>query len=282
VDGRVATIAFCTQKGGTGKTTTTANVGVELGLRAQESGHRILLVDMDFQANLTKRFGLPGDDPERKNMADLLVEQPKVRVEDVIIRDVSPGVDLLPADKVDMRDLDGALVGRTGSDLFLSVALEEVRESYQWILVDTRPALNPTTQQAIHAAAFVVTVHNGDSDSVDGAEEIINFIHRKQRIRWTNARVVAQIWNAYDRRESGFNSAGEANTSSLLVPLLSTRVPDRASIKRANDLGMTIYRYLNGQGELMRTYQSLTDDLLNAIADSLAVPQAETPMGGAA
>ena len=144
---RVATrvIAFANQKGGVAKTTTTLNLGVAFG----EMGHRVLLIDLDPQGNLTMSQGLNPDVIER-SMFDVLVH--KVPISEIIEK---REVDLAVA-SIDLAGAELALSSAHRPERSLEKALAEVRGSYDFVLVDTPPSLGLLTINAFVAATGVI------------------------------------------------------------------------------------------------------------------------------
>ncbi len=138
-------IAFANQKGGVAKTTTTLNLGVAF----KEMGYRVLLVDLDPQGNLTMSQGLNPDTIET-SMFDVLVR--KIPISDVITR---REVDLAVA-SIDLAGAELALAALIGRERSLEKALLEVRDRYDFILIDTPPSLGLLTINAFVAATGVI------------------------------------------------------------------------------------------------------------------------------
>ncbi|MBX0329884.1 ParA family protein [Oscillochloris sp. ZM17-4] len=141
-------LAMAMQKGGVGKTTTTLAVGVELA----RMGRRVLLVDADPQSNLTM---IAGYDPATISLsiADVLAEGP-AHIHQAIIQ-TTYGVHLLPA-TLSLAGAEPILSGRIGRELLLRAALREVREQYDYILIDSPPNLGLFTLNVLAAADAVI------------------------------------------------------------------------------------------------------------------------------
>ncbi len=138
-------IALANQKGGVAKTTTTLNLGVAF----KEMGYRVLLIDLDPQGNLTMSQGLNPDTIET-SMFDVLVR--KIPISDVIER---REVDLAVA-SIDLAGAELALAALIGRERSLEKALVEVRDRYDFILIDTPPSLGLLTINAFVAATGVI------------------------------------------------------------------------------------------------------------------------------
>ena len=142
------TLAVANQKGGVAKTTTVASLGAALA----EAGQRVLLVDLDPQACLTFSLGL---DPEALDLSvhDVLLGRVSAAM---AIRPTDDGVDLLPS-TIDLAGSEAMLLTRTGREYALRTALDEVADSYDWVLLDCSPSLGVLTLNALTAADFILS-----------------------------------------------------------------------------------------------------------------------------
>ncbi|MDE2815788.1 MAG: AAA family ATPase, partial [Chloroflexota bacterium] len=142
-------IACANQKGGVGKTTTTANLGATLS----RMGKRILAVDMDAQANLTAHFGLEREleTSVANALRDRNGELPLYRIED----DAGTTIDIVPA-SLELASVEFQLAAVIGRELRLREHLERFRDRYDFILIDTPPSLGLLTVNALVAADRVI------------------------------------------------------------------------------------------------------------------------------
>src|SRR5437879_3080793 len=159
--GRV--IAFANQKGGVAKTTTTLNLGVAFA----EKGLRVLLVDLDPQGNLTMSQGMNPDSIER-SMFDVLVH--KIPISDVIER---VEVDMAVS-SIDLAGAELALAAMMGRERSLEKALVEVRDKYDFVLIDTPPSLGLLTINAFVAATGVIVPVQCEYLSLRGLVQLEN------------------------------------------------------------------------------------------------------------
>ncbi|MEV6768847.1 ParA family protein [Nocardia sp. NPDC051030] len=142
-------IALCNQKGGVGKTTSTVNLGAALA----ESGRRVLLVDLDPQGALSAGLGVP--------LYDLtatiynLLGRSAPPIDDVLTKTGVENMDLLPSN-IDLSAAEIQLVNEFGREQTLSRVLAQVRDRYDYILIDCQPALSLLTVNALACADGVI------------------------------------------------------------------------------------------------------------------------------
>ena len=134
-------IAFVSEKGGTGKTTTAINVAVGLA----KSGLRVLVCDLDPQSNLSLVF-LQGQPAESPTIGAVLLDQADAH--EAIRPTATPGLDILPAD-VTLADANLSLASEVGRERRLRVALDAVQGRYDVVILDTSPQRSLLTVNAL-------------------------------------------------------------------------------------------------------------------------------------
>jgi chromosome partitioning protein len=141
-------LALAMQKGGVGKTTTTLSLGTLLA----ERGRRVLLIDLDPQANLTQGLGFNPDDLEYSVYEVLL--NPERGIDFATVHSET-GVALIPA-ALDLAGAELELAGKVGRELLLRKALRGHRDNYDYILIDPPPSLGIFSLNALVAADAVI------------------------------------------------------------------------------------------------------------------------------
>jgi chromosome partitioning protein len=161
--GPAKVIAFANQKGGVAKTTTALNLAVAF----KESGHRVLAVDMDPQGNLTMSQGVDPDKVE-KSMFDVLVH--RIPIRDVI---VEREIDVAVA-SIDLAGAEIAMSTQIGRERALQKSLEEVKDDYDFVCIDTPPSLGLLTVNALTAANKVIVPVQCEYLSMRGLVQLQN------------------------------------------------------------------------------------------------------------
>src|SRR5213592_2859071 len=156
-------IAFANQKGGVAKTTSTLNLGVAF----REQGLKVLCIDLDPQGNLTMSQGMNPDDIER-SMFDVLVH--KLPLEEVVHRSE---IDLAVS-SIDLAGAELALSSMIGRERALEKALIEVRDNYDYVLIDTPPSLGLLTINALVASNGVIVPVQCEYLSLRGLVQLEN------------------------------------------------------------------------------------------------------------
>jgi chromosome partitioning protein len=160
------TVAVAMQKGGSGKTTTTVNLAAALA----ERGKRVLVVDVDPQANATSWFGVRD---AGKGVFSCLCENGSVS--DILVRSAAGGVDVVPSSAW-LVGAEKALAGEVGAETILRRRLKPVDGAYDVALVDTPPTLGVLTVGALVAADEVLVPVEAHVLALNGLAQLLRTV----------------------------------------------------------------------------------------------------------
>jgi chromosome partitioning protein len=244
-------IALANQKGGVAKTTTTLNLGVALA----EKGLRVLCIDLDPQGNLTMSQGLNPDTIER-SMFDVLVH--RLPIADVV---VTREIDLAVA-SIDLAGADMALSTQIGRERALQRALEPIKSSYDYILIDTPPSLGLLTINAFVAATGVIVPVQTEYLSLRGLVQLENTLQMVRENLNPQVSIIGIVPTMYDKRMTHSREADEILRESFGDLVYSTRIRKTVRYAEAPVKGLSVLAY-EPSGEAAQMYRDLAKEVLS-------------------
>jgi chromosome partitioning protein len=161
-------ITIASRKGGTGKTTTAFNLAFSL----TEQGREVLLVDMDSQANLTSTIEIIEE--VNYTIYDVITEN--VAIEQAIYETNIKDIDIIPA-SLDLANLEIEISDLEDRELLLSEVINDYNSNYDYIIIDTAPALDLTTINALSASNSVIATVRPSMYSFQGLEQLIDLVN---------------------------------------------------------------------------------------------------------
>jgi chromosome partitioning protein len=213
-------VTISNQKGGVGKTTTAANLGVLLAHRVR----RVLVIDSDPQFALTRQLGVE----ERSlgvNLVDVLAG--RAAAADAIVRDVY-GVDVIAAAPA-LAGLEMSLVGELGRERFLRDALEPVLGDYHDVVIDTPPNLGLLTVNALVVAELVVAPVSAEDDaSLHGIRELRQTLRRLAERLGSPAPELVAVLTRWQVQRISSRTIEQALVCEGLAP--AVRIPARSAL----------------------------------------------------
>jgi len=191
---KCTTIAILNQKGGVGKTTTTYNLGWELG----KLGKKVLLVDFDSQGNLTMQAGVMLTDKLKITIADLMMAQMKdipLPEDDITIK--KDMVDVLPCN-ITLSGVDNTINGVMEREFVLDGVLEKYKDIYDYILIDCQPTLGMLPINAMATCDKVIIPVVCELWPIKGLEAALKSIAKIKRRMNTKIEVAGILITKYE------------------------------------------------------------------------------------
>jgi chromosome partitioning protein len=244
-------IVFANQKGGVAKTTTTLNLGVALA----EKGMRVLAIDLDPQGNLTMSQGWNPDEIER-SMFDVLVH--RLPISEIIrTHEIDVGVA-----SIDLAGAELALSSMIGRERALEKALVEVKDKYDYILIDTPPSLGLLTINAFTAADGVIVPVQCEYLSLRGLVQLENTLSMIRENLNPRVEIQGILPTMFDKRLLHSREAIEILKENFGDLVLQTKIRKTVRYAEAPVKGMSVLKY-DPSGEAAGMYRDLAKEVLD-------------------
>jgi len=248
-------IAIANQKGGVGKTTTAINLGASLAVAER----RTLIIDIDPQANASSGLGLDRK-PDTPNIYDVLIGAKAL--EDSIHKGIHfPLLDLVPS----TRDLVGAeieMVSMLSRETVLRRALETVRDSYEFVLIDCPPSLGLLTLNTLTAADSVLIPIQCEFYALEGLSQLLTTIRLVQRALNPDLKIEGVLLTMYDQRLNLSNQVAADARKYFGSKVFRAAIPRNVRLAEAPSFGEPIIHY-DVLSKGAQSYLALAKELLH-------------------
>jgi chromosome partitioning protein len=226
-------VALANQKGGVGKTTTAINLGASVAACER----RVLLVDIDPQANATSGLGVTEANP---SMYDVLIENMPLR--DIVRPTEIPTLFLAPS-SVDLVGAEVELRDAIGREYYLKRVLETVGTEYDYILIDSPPSLGLLTVNGLTAANSVLVPLQAEYFALEGVSQLLSTIDRVKSAVNPSLEVEGIVLTMYDERMNLARQVAEEVRGHFGEKLYKTVIPRNVRLSEAPSFGKPIILY---------------------------------------
>lgn len=252
-------VAVANQKGGVGKTTTAVNLAASLAVAEQ----RVLLLDLDPQGNASTGVGVAFGTVERGSYRLLLSE---VTVRDEALQTEMPNLHVLPASQ-DLVAIERELVDEEDQALRLRMALEPVKDDYDFVIVDCPPSLGILTLNALTAADLVLVPLQCEYYALEGLSQLVGTVERVQHALNPNLRIHGVLLTMFDARNNLANEVAAEVRKHFHV--YETKIPRNIRLAEAPSHGQPVILY-DAASRGSYGYLSLAREILDALPEAAA------------
>ena len=254
-------IAIANQKGGVGKTTTTFNLGVALA----HAGKRVLLVDSDPQGDLTTYMGI--HDPDNIPVTLSTLMERSIKDEDINSKEAilkhDEGIDLIPSN-LELSSMEVSLVNAMSREFTLRNCLSDIKDKYDYVLIDCMPSLGMITINALACADKVIIPVQSEFLAAKGMSHLMNTVLKVRKQINPNLKVGGILLTMVDGRTNlSKDIANELrSTYGTVFKLYDNQIPRGVKAAESSRMGESVLSY-DSSSKVAQSYKDFAKEVLD-------------------
>ena len=253
-------IAIANQKGGVGKTTTTFSLGVALS----KEGKKVLLIDCDPQGDLTTCMGFYNQDELQNTIGTLMSDticDNEVNAEKSILHH-KEGVDLIPSN-LDLSAIEFSLVNAMSREFTLKNSISEIKNNYDYVLIDCMPSLGMITINALACSDKIIIPVQGEYLAAKGMGHLLKTVNRIRKQINPNLKIGGVLLTLVDKRTKLSNNVRKAldDNYGQYVKIFDTEIPKAINTAKATSTGNSIFEF-DKNSPVALSYKKLAKEVL--------------------
>ncbi|NLW01673.1 MAG: ParA family protein [Clostridiaceae bacterium] len=248
-------IAVANQKGGVGKTTTAVNLSACLAV----NNKKVLLIDIDPQGNTTSGLGFDKN-TVGKSIYDMVINE--VKIEDIIVPTKIENLMLCPSN-INLAGAEVELVSVISRETRLKVALEDIRNNYDFIMIDCPPSLGLLTVNALTAADTILVPIQCEYYALEGLSQLMNTVKIVQRHLNRNLSVEGVVLTMFDARTNLSIQVVDEVKKYFGNKVYRTIIPRNVRLSEAPSYGLPIIQY-DPKSKGAECYMDLAEEVIES------------------
>ena len=258
--GEVYSVA--SQKGGVGKTTTAINLGADLAAR----GYKVLLIDVDAQGSMTASLGYREPDsmsPTLTTALEKVVNEIHFEPKEFGILHHEEGFDFMPCN-IELAGLEVSLVNAWSREMVLSKYVHQVKDAYDYVILDRMPSLSLMTLNAFAAADRVIIPVQAAYLSLKGLEQLIKTIGKIKRNLNSRLGIAGILITMLDERTKYAREIVELLHAAYgdKLRVFDTKIPFSVRAAEATAEGVSIFRH-DPKGKVAKAYRAFAGEVVS-------------------
>ena len=253
-------IAVANQKGGVGKTAVTSNLGVGLAMNDK----KVLVIDADPQSNLTSSLGIDNADELENTLGSFIEREINEKVIDPseYILHNDEGVDIMPCN-IKLAGMDYMIMNALSREHLLDAFVSQVRDLYDYILIDCSPSLNLVTINVLTAVDSVIIPVEASYLSMTGLQQLLGSIGSTKRKLNRKLEVEGIVINKVNTRTNHEKDIIEKLRKAYgsQIKVFDVMIPESVRAKECTAYGISIYKH-DPKGKVAKAFEELTREVL--------------------